>query len=69
MEIKSKINVKKSSVIVFSRNVVNGDWMCGDHKLQNLTSYTQLGIDFSNNEAWDFHIKKVLLLDTGKRFN
>ena len=60
-----RANVNKSAVMVFSRNIVNGDWMWGERKLPNVSSYTYLGIDFSYNGAWDLHIKKVL--DTGKR--
>ena len=57
-------NVSKSVVMVFSRSTVKGDWMWGKYKLPNVSSYTYLGIEFSNNGAWDFHIKKVL--STGK---
>ena len=59
-----RANVSKSAVMIFSRNAVKGDWMWGKHKLPNVSSYTYLGIEFSNNGAWDFHIKKVL--STGK---
>ena len=38
--------------------------MWGKHKLPNVSSYTYLGIEFSNDGAWDLHIKKVL--STGK---
>ena len=60
-----KANVSKSAVMVFSKDVEEGDWMWGKHKLPNVSSYSYLGIDFSYNGAWDMHIKKVL--DTGKR--
>ena len=52
--------------MIFSRNncKINGDWMWGEHKLPNVSSYMYLGFDFSYNGAWDLHIKKVL--DTGK---
>ena len=50
-------NMNKSTVVVFSRNIANGDWMWGEHKLPNLTSYTYLRIDFSYNGTLDFHIK------------
>ena len=46
--------------MVFSRSTVKGDWMWGKHKLPNVSTYTYLGIEFSNNGAWDLHIKKVL---------
>ena len=57
-------NVSKSAVMVFSRSSVKGDWVWGEHKLPNVSSYTYLGIEFSSNGAWDLHVKKVL--STGK---
>ena len=59
-----RANVSKSAVMVFSRSTIKGDWVWGNHKLPNVSSYTYLGIEFSNNGAWDLHIKKVL--STGK---
>ena len=59
-----RANVRKSAVMVFSRDMVEGDWMWGEHRLPNVSSYTYLGVDFSSNGAWDLHIKKVV--GTGK---
>ena len=58
-----RANVSKSAVMVFSKDVVNGCWKCGEHSLPKVSSY--LGIDFSSNGAWDMHIKK--LLDNGRK--
>ena len=60
-----RANVSKSAVMVFSKSVVRGDWMWGEHKLPNVTSYSYLGIEFCYNGAWDMHIKRVV--DAGKR--
>ena len=62
-----RANVSKSAVMVFSRSTVKGvkgGWVWGKYKLPNVSSYTYLGIEFSNNRAWDLHVKKVL--STGK---
>ena len=59
-----RANISKSAVMVFSRNMVEGDWMWGKQKLPNVSSYTYLGVEFSHNGAWDLHIKKVV--DTGR---
>ena len=55
-----RANVSKCAVMVFSRNMVEGDWMWGKHKLPNVSSYTYLGVEFSYNGAWDLHLKKVI---------
>ena len=60
-----KANVSKSAVMVFSRSMVQGRWMWGEHKLPNVSFYSYLGIEFSSNGAWDRHIKKVL--DNGRK--
>ena len=55
-----RANVSKCAVMVFSRNMVEGDWMWGKHKLPNVSSYTYLGVELSHNGAWDLHLKKVI---------
>ena len=59
-----RVNVIKSAVMVFSKDVVNGCWKWSEHSLPKVSSYSYLGIDFSSNGAWDMHIKK--LLDNGR---
>ena len=46
--------------MVLSRSMAKGDWVWGKHKLPNVSSYTYLGIEFTNNGTWDLHVKKVL---------
>ena len=55
-----RANVIKSAVMVFSKDAANGCWKCGEHSFPKVSSYSYLGIDFSSNEAWDMHIKKLL---------
>ena len=55
-----KANVGKSAVMVFSRNVVEGEWNWGEHQLPKVSNYCYLGIDFASNGAWDVHLKKVI---------
>ena len=55
-----RANVIKSTVMVFSKDTVNGCWKWGEHSLPRVSSYSYLGIDFSSNGAWDMHIKKLL---------
>ena len=54
-----KANVRKSAVMVFSRNPVEGEWKWGEHALPRVSNYTYLGIDFACNGAWDMHIQKI----------
>ena len=54
-----KANVRKSAVMVFSRNPVEGEWKWGEHALPRVSNYTYLGIDLACNGAWDMHIQKV----------
>ena len=37
---------------------MGGNWK--STKLPKLSSYSNLGIDFASNGAWDVHLKKVL---------
>ena len=60
-----RANVNKSVVLVFGKDKVKGKWNWGDHVLPIVSNYTYLGVDFSYNEAWDTHIKK--LIQNGKQ--
>ena len=53
------------TVIVFTKEAVEGTWKWGEHDLPTVAKYTFLGIDFASNGAWDGHIKKVL--DCGRK--
>ena len=55
-----RTNVFKSAVMVFSKDAVNAFWKWGEHSLPKVSSYSDLGIDFSSKGAWDMHIKKLL---------
>ena len=46
--------------MVFARNQDEGEWVWNEHRLPKVCSYSYLGIDFSCNEAWDVHVKKVI---------
>ena len=63
---RMRANVSKSAVMVFSRNIVKGDWMWGKNKLPNVSSYIYLGVEFSYNGAWDLQIKRLLNVGRGK---
>ena len=52
--------MSKGVVIVYARNKVDGEWMWGGHRLLRMCSYTYLRIEFSYNEAWDMHVKRVI---------
>ena len=48
--------------MVFSKDGVNGCWKWGEYGLPIVSSYSYLGIDFSDfsrNGAWDMHIRKL----------
>ena len=40
-----KANVRKSAVMVFSRNPIEGEWKWGKHALPRVSNYTYLGIN------------------------
>ena len=46
-----KSNIKKSAVMVFSKEVVKGTctWKWGDKEIPRVVSYCYLGIEFANN--------------------
>ena len=46
-----KVNVTKSAVMVYSKEVVEGSWKWGEHHLPTVTEYTYLGVDFASNGA------------------
>ena len=50
--------------MVFARNLEEGEWMWGEHRLPRVCSYRYLGIDFACNGARDAHVKKVI--DSGR---
>ena len=62
-----RANVSKSAVMVFSKDVVNGCWKCGEYSLPIVSSYSYLGIEFSRNGTWDIHNIIRKLLDNGRK--
>ena len=48
----------KCAVMVFSKDAVNGCWKWDEPKV---SCYSYLGIDFSNNGAWDMHNYKEVI--------
>ena len=46
--------------MVFSKDAVNGCWKWGEYSLPIVSPYSNLGIAFYSNGAWDMHIKKLL---------
>ena len=44
-----KANVGKSTVMVFSKDRVEGRWKWGEHELPKVSNYCYLGIDFASN--------------------
>ena len=52
--------MSKSAVVVFTRELVEGSWNWGEQALPRLSKYTYLGVDFTSNDAWDKHVKRVL---------
>ena len=51
--------------MVFTKETVEGKWKWGEQDLPMVSNYTYLGIEFTNNGAWDKHIKKVV--DSGTK--
>ena len=57
-----KSNIKKSAVMVFSKQVDTGacTWKWGDKEIPRVASYCYLGIEFASNDSWDSHVQKVI---------
>ena len=57
-----KSNIKKSAVMVFSKQVNTGacTWKWGDKDIPEVVSYCYLGIEFAKNGSWDSHVQKVI---------
>ncbi len=62
-----KSNIKKSAVVVFSKEVNTGacTWKWGNKDIPEVVSYCYLGIEFANNGSWDSHVQKVI--NSGKK--
>ena len=62
-----KSNIKKSAVMVFSKEVNTGacTWKWGDKDIPEVVSYCYLGIEFAKNGSWDSHVQKVI--NNGKK--
>ena len=62
-----KSNIKKSAVVVFSKEVDTGacTWKWGDKDIPEVVSYCYLGIEFAKNGSWDSHVQKVI--NSGKK--
>ena len=62
-----KSNIKKSAVMVISKEVVKGacTWKWGDKGIPRVVSYCYLGIEFAKNGSWDSHVQKVI--NNGKK--
>ena len=62
-----KSNIKKSAVIVFSKEVNTGacTWKWGDKDIPEVVSYCYLGIECAKNGSWDSHVQKVI--NNGKK--
>lgn len=48
--------------MVFPKEVLDGRWICGKHVVLDV-SIVILGIDFSYNGAWGFHIVNKLKME------
>ena len=57
-----EVEIKKSAVMVFSKEVVKGicTWKWGDKEIPRVVSYCYLGIEFANDGSWDSHVQKVM---------
>ena len=57
-----KSNIKKSAVMVFSKQVDTGTytWKWGDKEIPRVASYYHLGIEFASHGSWDSHVQTVI---------
>ena len=39
---------------------VPGSWTWGEHTIPQASSYCYLGIDFTFDDGWDTHVKRVI---------
>ena len=62
-----KSNIKKSAVMVFSKEVNTGacTWKWRDKDIPEVVRYCYLGIEFAKNGSWDSHVQKVI--NNGKK--